>query len=188
VEGNSFWVSDGGPSVERPTSLVAGLFDGSRGPRFCSILLRTGDALDVGGYDPRHGSVCDIGNWMRVAVRYRWVVCVPEPLARYTMHQTSITSESTGRQWQQAGEIVHHDLLNAIREQGDREGEVLIRKRKTAFLTALVVSVLMQRAGKPGWAKYAFGELLRAPRYLLNRYVAAWLLRDGWKLTRLRKR
>jgi hypothetical protein len=62
---------------------------------------------------------------VRVAVRRRWVVCVP-------------ASTSTGRQWQEPGAHIHHDLLVAIRELGDRKGESLVQKRKTVFLTTLI--------------------------------------------------
>jgi glycosyltransferase involved in cell wall biosynthesis len=187
AEGDVLWVSDKGPAVEKSASLVAGLLDGSRGPRFCGIMVRTADAQAVGGYDPKHGAICDVGNWMRVAVRHPFAICVPEPLARYTMHQTSTTSESTGSEWQQAGEYVHRDLVASLREQGDSAGEKMIRKRKTAFLTTLILTVLMQRMGKPGWVKYAFKEVLRAPRYFFNTCFAGRLVRDGWKLIPLGK-
>jgi glycosyltransferase involved in cell wall biosynthesis len=186
AEGDTLWVSDKGPAVEKSASLVAGLLDGSRGPRFSGILVRTTDAITVGGYEPSHGALCDIGNWMRIAVKYPFAVCVPEPLVRYTMHQTSTTSKSTGSEWQEAAENVHRDLLAALRERGDGAGELLIRRRKTAFLTNMIVTVLMQRMGKAGWVRYAFREVLRAPRYFFNTCLVARLIRDGWKLLPLR--
>ena len=48
---SQFWITEAGPEIESVSSLLAALFAGDRGPRLTSILLRTQDAIAVGGYD-----------------------------------------------------------------------------------------------------------------------------------------
>jgi len=44
AEGHDLWPSDGGPELEASLDLVIGFFRGDRGPRLCSVLVRTADA------------------------------------------------------------------------------------------------------------------------------------------------
>ena len=181
----TLWHTDGGPAVEPSLSLVTGLFDGTRGPRFCGILLRTADARAVGGYQVRHGAICDVGNWTNVALRYEHVACASKPLARYTMHHVSETSRSAVHDWQRAGENVLADLAEALRTRGDYAAEKRIDASAKNFISSLIVTVIMQNVGKSGWTGFAGREALRAARYLFRPSVAHRLIRNSWKLSRL---
>jgi hypothetical protein len=182
--GEFLWTTRAGPEIEPSVSLVAGLFNGTRGPRFCSILLRTADALAVGGYDPNHGSMCDVGNWARVALKYESAYCLPHPVAKYTMHQTSVTSQSSTADWQRAGENVAADVVQMV--QGDPGKERRLRAATRNGISSQILTVLLQTVGKPGWIPRTFREVLRAPQYLLTPFVFRRVIVDGWKLLRMR--
>ncbi len=185
--GQSLWTTEAGPRLESSVSMIAALFSGKRGPRFCSIMIRTADAVAAGGYDQRHGPLCDTGNWAQVALHYDYVVCINEPLARYTMHSGSHTSQSTCQEWQDLGRVLGNDLLRIVQSRNDSAGEQLLTKANRNNISNLTLTVLMQVIGKPRGLLYAFRELIRAPRYLLNGFVARRIIRDGWKILRLRR-
>ena len=175
-----------GPSIEPGIDLVIGLFRGTRGPRFCSIIARTKDVLSFGGYDIDHGPICDVGNWTRIALSYPSVLCVPEPLVGYTVHASSTTSVPDGRKWQRSGEQITRDAARLLDMRGDAAGAKRIRAAGADNTSNLIATVMMQYMGKPGWVRYWISEVFRAPRYLFAPVVFKRLARDGWKLVRLR--
>jgi len=181
--GAVLWTTRGGPQLEPSVSLVEGLFNGTRGPRFCSVMLRTEDARAVGGYDLNHRSMCDVGNWARVALRYDIAHCLPTPVAMYTMHQASVTSQSSTADWERAGESVAADMVKAV--HGDVRKERRLRAATRNNISNQIVTVLLQTIGRPGWVQHILRESLRAHRYLLTPFVLRRLVIDGWKLFRL---
>lgn len=178
-------VSGEGPQVEPGIDLVIGHNDGMRGPRFCGILVRARNAVEI-GYSSKHGGVPDLGNWMRLAVRGGSVCCVPIPLARYTAHHNSCTGTSTPIAWQRAGEAIMRDLVQDLSLLGDKQGLRRIRKNQRNFTTTLLAGVLIQSIGTPGWRMRVFREFLRAPQYFLTPMVFRRLIFEGRKLFRKR--
>ena len=143
-------VSGGGPAVEAAIDLVVGHNNGTRGPRFCGILLRTELAVAV-GYSREHGGIPDLGNWMRVAARGGFACCIAEPVARYTAHHKSCTGTSSPEERRRAGEVVVRDVVQDLRRQGDN---VKIRKilgSKRNLITSLLAAIIIQSMGTPGW-------------------------------------
>ena len=177
-----------GPVRETGVDLVEGLFRGTRGPRFCSIMVRREDAVRAGGYKPEHGPICDVGNWSQIAIRYPVVVCVPEPLAGYTVHASSTTSHPDGALWQRSGERITADLVALLQARGQPEAARRIQAAGKDNTSNLIATVMMQYMGKPGWIRYWLSETLRATKYLFAPVVFKRLLQDGWKLLRLRSR
>lgn len=177
------YVTGAGPYVEPGIDLVTGLFDGTRGPRFCGILMRTTAANEV-GFSPRHGGIPDVGIWTRMAVRGGIACCVNEPLARYTAHNASCTGAATAQSWQRAGEAIVRDLLADLQEKGDLEGMRRIRKSRRNFITGLLATVLMQSMGRRGWGLRAAKEFLRAPQYFVTPMTLRRLVFEGRKLLR----
>lgn len=178
------WITSAGPELEEGLDLVVGLFDGTRGPRFCGILVRTSDAREVGGYSVRHGPIPDVGNWTQVAIRRKYAVCVPEALARYTAHNASCTGASKARTWQEAGEVIVADLANYYIANGDRDRLHRLLASRRNFVCGLLVTVIMQSMGRPGWGTLALKEVMRVPRYFLTPMLLRRLLVDGHKLLR----
>jgi glycosyltransferase involved in cell wall biosynthesis len=178
------WVTGSGPAVEPSIDLVVGMFDGTRGPRFCGVMIRTADARAVGGYTVRHGPIPDVGNWTQVALRREFAVCVSTPLARYTAHNSSCTGTSTARSWQQAGENIYGDLAAYLAFIGDDARLAKLKAGHRNFISGLLATIIMQGMGRPGWVKVALSEVVRAPQYFFTPMVARRLLKDGGKLLR----
>jgi glycosyltransferase involved in cell wall biosynthesis len=177
------YTTGAGPAVEPGIDLVTGLFDGVRGPRFCGILVRTMNAVEI-GFSREHGPIPDVGNWTRIIVRGGWVCCVNAPLARYTTHNASCTGTSAAKSWQQAGELIVRDILSDLKQLGDEEKRRRIRRSRRNFITGLLATVLMQTAGRPGWTLSVLKEFLRVPQYFLTPMTAQRLLMEGGKIFR----
>jgi hypothetical protein len=175
------YVTDAGPVVEPGIDLVTGLFDGTRGPRFCGILVRTELAAEI-GYSRKHGGIPDVGNWTRIAMREGFVCCANTPVARYTAHADSCTGTSTAKSWQQAGEAIIRDLLSDLQQLGEPEKARLIRRSSRNFITGLLATVLMQSAGRRGWLWRVATEFFRAPQYFITPMTVRRITFEGAKL------
>lgn len=187
VDGNEAWPTAGGPTVESSASLMTELFNGRRGPRLASVLVRTTDAVGVGGYNEgRHHAMCDTGNWGQVALRYDNVVCVDEHLVKYRVHPGGHTSRSLCADWQAWGMQMHSDLLATVVARGDRQGARRLKRARKNLLANLTVDVLMRSKGKRGWPAMVASEFWRSREFMLTPYVMRRILRDGWKLLRLK--
>lgn len=177
------YATDGGPAAETGIDLVTGLFDGTRGPRYCAILVRTKDAAEV-GFSKEHGGIPDVGNWTRVAVRDGWACCVNRPLGRYTAHDASCTGTSAGAEWQHAGEAILRDLEADLESRGEVDKLRRIRSSGKNFITGLLATVLMQSRARPGWSVRVAKEFFRVPGYFLTRMTFRRLIFEGGKLMR----
>ncbi|HVC91560.1 MAG TPA: glycosyltransferase family 2 protein [Acidobacteriaceae bacterium] len=180
-----FWTTEAGPPSESAASLLAALFAGNRGPRLSSILVRTRDALAVGGYEKKYGDLCDIGNWGRVALIHEVAVCVREPLVQYTQHHGSTTSQSPVQQWQDWAQIVHADLVTSAR--ADRNAEQQLKSAKTNFISGITLTILIQTIGKPGWIRNAVAQSFRTPAAIYTPYMFRRFFKDGWKVLAARR-
>lgn len=189
AEGRRMWVSRAGPAIESPVALILGLFNGVRSARMVSLMVRTEDAIAVGGYDmKRYGPLCDMGNWMRVALRYPYVVCIDELLASYTMHQMSGSSQGTLHEWLPYVNNFNEDLAASLSSHKDAASRRQIQIACKNNVSNVLATILMQRAAIPGQLSHVFREIVRWRKYLLTPFVAKRLVRDGWKILRLRKR
>jgi len=182
-----FWVTEAGPPRESPASLLAALWAGNRGPRLSGILLRSQDAIAVGGYENKYGDLCDIGNWGQVALLYEQVACVPESLVRYTQHHGSTTSNSAVTQWQNWARIVHADLIAIARSRGNKKAEQELRSAKSNFISGITLTILIQTIGKSGWVRNAAWQALRTPNAIFTLYMLRRLIKDGSKVFALRR-
>ena len=177
------YITGAGPAAEPGIDLVTGLFDGTRGPRFCGLLMKTRNAVEV-GFSRDHGGIPDVGLWTRVAVRGGVACCVVQPVARYTAHNASCTGTSTAKSWQQAGEAIVRDLLRDLDQRGNTASARRIRRSRRNFITGLLATVLMQSSGRPGFPLRVAREFLRVPQYFLTRMTFRRLLLESHKLLR----
>lgn len=175
------YVTGAGPQVEPGINLVTGLFDGTRGPRFCGILVRTELAAQI-GFSARHGGIPDVGLWTRLALHSGVVCCAPEPAARYTAHNDSCTGTSTAQSWQRAGEAIIDDLLTDLDKANEPDKARRIRSSRRNFITGLLATVLMQSAGRPGWPARVAREFFRVPQYFLTPMTFRRLAFEGSKI------
>jgi glycosyltransferase involved in cell wall biosynthesis len=182
TDGRKLWVTESGPSYESPASMISQLFAGNRGPRLTSILLRTQDAIAVGGYESKYGDLCDIGNWGRAALLHQYAVCIPEPLVQYTQHYGSTTSRSSVKQWQDWASIMHSDLLASARASTDPNAADKIKSSKRNLISGVTLTILIQSIGKPGWIRNALRESMRSPSAFFTPYMFHRLMKDGRKV------
>lgn len=187
AKNTKFWVTEAGPRRESPASLLAALWAGNRGPRLSSILLRSEDAIAVGGYEKKYGDLCDIGNWGQVALLYQQTACVQELLVRYTQHHGSTTSKSAVEQWQEWARTVHADLVKAAVVQGNMEAARRLNSAKSNFVSGITLTILIQTIGKSGWIRNALWQALRTPNAIFTLYMLRRLLKDGSKVFALRR-
>lgn len=180
------WTTQAGPQVESGLDIVVGLFDGTRGPRFCGVMIHTEDARAVGGYNIDHGPIPDVGSWTQVALRREHAICIPEALARYTAHSSSCTGSSSPQSWQRAGENIFRDLATYLQFIGDDKSLHRLRGARRNFISGLLVTVLMQAMGRPGWQGLAVREIIRAPQYFFTPMVFRRVVKDGRKLLRVK--
>ena len=175
---SQFWTTEPGPEVESVPSLLVALFAGDRGPRLTSILLRTQDAIAVGGYESKYGDLCDIGNWGRAALLREYAVCISEPLVQYTNHQGSTTSRSSAQKWQEWARVVHQDLLISARASKDGSAARKLKAAKRNFISGITLTILIQTIGKPGWIRNALREPSALPGLLHSLHVPQ--IAQGW--------
>ncbi|MFO1431436.1 MAG: glycosyltransferase family 2 protein [Candidatus Competibacteraceae bacterium] len=185
ADGAQLWTTDAGPEVESPVSLLVAMFGGKRGPRLSSILVRTADAIAVGGYRQQHGALCDLGNWGQATLLRDHVVGLAHPLVQYTQHSGSTTSQAAMRQWQELALTVHADLCASATARGDFAGARQLKAARRNLLSSATLTVLIQMIGKPGWIRNVGREILRSPSLLFTPYVGRRLLKEGWKMLRL---
>jgi glycosyltransferase involved in cell wall biosynthesis len=184
---SQFWITEAGPEIESVSSLLSALFAGDRGPRLTSILLRTQDAIAVGGYQNKHGDLCDIGNWGRAALLREYGVCIPEPLVQYTNHLGSTTSQSAIRQWQQWARVVHRDLLASAEASQDANAARKLEAAKRNFVSGITLTILIQTIGKPGWIRNALRESMHSPSAFFTPYMFRRSLKEGRKVFTVRR-
>ena len=184
-DGNLLWSTQGGPGLESPADLLSELWAGRRGLRLSGILMRTADALAAGGFQERHGDLCDLGAWGAAALSHDYVVCINQPLVQYTNHYGSKTSRSSIREWQDWARIVHADLVKCARARCGREGEQKLERARRNLISGITLTILIQRIGSRGWSGSAFREAFRSPGALFTSYVFRRFVNDGWKLLRL---
>ena len=183
-----FWATEGGPEIEPTTTMLSQLFAGNRGPRCSSVLLRTQDALKVGGYEAKYGDLSDIGNWGRAAMQRDVMVCINEPLVKYTMHQNNMTGSSSIERWQNWSRMVLADLLMIARERGDNLGERELRSAERNFVSGVTLTILISTIGKPSWMRNAIRQAIRTPKAFFSSYMFRRLVKDGRKVFILRNR
>jgi glycosyltransferase involved in cell wall biosynthesis len=186
-EGHDLWQTRSGPLVESPVALLEGLFTGKRGTQFSATMIRTQDARDAGGYnDDRYGVLCDTGNWGKVALRYKHVVCIQEPLMRYRVHSASDTGHANCEDWQTWANHQILDFAAILYAQHDLAGKKRIERVRGNLLAQITVTVLMRYIGKPGWKSLFAREIWKARSFMFTPFVAKRVLKDGWKLLRLK--
>lgn len=212
-DGASIWTTSSGPAHESSVSMMTALFSGTRGPRLASVLLRTQDARSVGSYSHRFGDLCDTSNWGQVALAYPNVVCIQQPLVKYRMHakagtaaknvtaeqkppakgnvsgETKAASNAVSAKcaiWQQWGDNMLNDCIAVVQKRGDADGVRRLQAVRPRLLANLTVDVLMRGKGQQGWIGIFASEFWRSRSFMLTPYVARRVVRDGWKLLRLK--
>jgi hypothetical protein len=185
--GYQLYTTDAGPAIESPVHLLCGLFDGRRGTRLASMMVRTTDSRSFSGYDGhRHGVLCDTGNWGRCALLHDQVFCTIDPLVQYRVHAASETQIANCADWQLYGDHIHEDLLAVLATRNDTQGARSLEKCMGHHMANITVTVLLRFISHPGWLSLFASEFWRSRRFMMTPFVLRRILKDGSKLLRLR--
>jgi hypothetical protein len=188
IHGQELWTIGGAPAIEPTIDLIAGLFDGTRGLISSGVMMRTSDALAVGGYEARFGDLCESAAWGRSALSRDFAVCVDEPLMHYLIHQQSITTgQSSSRVWQDIVRREVDEFVAFVQSRGDTQGASRLRASGNHLLANITASVMMRWIGRPGWISDCARELWHSRRIMFTPFALLRLIRDGGKLIRLHR-
>jgi hypothetical protein len=190
VNGATLWNVRGGPPIERSVDLIAGLFNGTRGPICSGVMLRTADVHAAGGYQSRYGYLSDVALLGKACLRYPYAACVDEPLMCYQVHQStgSATGRITPAAWQQSLRLQTADFSAILRSQGSEVDAQLLIRSSSHTLANITTSILLRSFGSPGWVRIFADEFWRSRSFMLTPFVLKRALLDGWKLLRLLRR
>jgi glycosyltransferase involved in cell wall biosynthesis len=189
LQGNELWTVQGGPPLETTVDLIEGLFNGTRGPICSGIMLRTSDALAVGGYDPWFTTGCEDSDlWGRAALLHKYAVSIGQPLMRYMMRPSGgATANAQCAKWQQAKQREIAKFVDILRERNDEAGARRLIHSGRNTLANITLTVLLRIVGRPGWVKSFARELWRSRRYMFTLFVLKRAIKDSHKLIRLAK-
>lgn len=186
ASGDALWTVHGGPPLEDSLAFILGVYEGTRGPQLCSVMLRTKDAKAVGYDEEVYGVLSDSIPWSITALKYARVACVGQSLVFYTVHNASGSAAASCADWQRYVSRQVAALAAARRGAGDPEGARLIEARRENALANITVTVLMRQKGQRGWARSAIKEVWKSRSFMITPFVLRRCLVDGWKLLRLR--
>jgi hypothetical protein len=82
---------------------------------------------------------------------------------------------------------MHADLLASARASRDPNAERKIKSSKKNLDSSVMLGILIQTFGKPGWIRNALFQGLRNPRAMLSPYMFKRLVKDGRKVMNLRR-
>jgi hypothetical protein len=181
-DGGLKWKTQPGPFIESPVEFVCEFVKGNRGPRLSGVLLRTADAVKLGGYDEQFGPICDIGLWFQIALHYAAIICVPEMPVFYRVHSASGTGEARLEQWCEWGRRTHAAFTSCLIRQGNITGANRLRRMLKPFLANITADIMIRDIGKPGWHSRAMKEIWRSRNYLVTPHTFRRVIRDGIKL------
>ena len=79
-------------------------------------------------------------------------------------------------------------MVRELQACGNTDGISMLVAANRNNIANLVATILIQSVGKPGWAGLVFREVIAMRRYVFTSFIARRLLRDGWKILRLRRK
>jgi glycosyltransferase involved in cell wall biosynthesis len=184
--GRMLWATHSHRGVEKSGVFIKNFFRGRRGLMMSSILHRRKDLLDYGGFNgSRYGVLCDVGYWARAAARYDNVVAVEVPLVQYRLTVTSTTCHQSCEEWVSRANVLIEDIAAEFNAMGKGAEAAAVRSARKVCIANHVITILMQRLGKPGWAAEWYNTLWKYRSYFLCYDVINRFARDGSKVFRL---
>lgn len=97
-----------------------------------------------------------------------------------------MTSASRCSDWQEWGANMHADIVEALEDAGDVTGADRVAGTGPKLLAQLTLDILSRGKGRGGWARSVIKEFWRSRSFMMTPYVAKRIMKDGWKLLRLK--
>lgn len=159
------------PVVEDALEMIVKNFTGLREIFPSSLIVRTADVIEQGGFDyDRYSIALDAAMWINVILRRRNVVFLPRVISNYTVHKTNITSEAKISEWEFADTALIETCIQFFKEHGDKEAVRKLRKAGEKFLSRKVASLISLTVRKGGSRLNAFRLTMLYNRYFTNLY------------------
>lgn len=99
-EGVAIKLTTKAPKIELGADLIKGFFSCKRELFPCSLMLRTNDIRELGGFDSnKYTMALDVGVWMSVVLKRGYAVFIDKPLSNYMVHHSNVTSNIHIDEW-----------------------------------------------------------------------------------------
>lgn len=145
-EGRVLGVGLHGPERESPTQTILEFFASRRTVFACSLLLRTADIREIGGYSGVPLSlVGDARVWMGTSLRYRTVAFVDEHLSNYCVHPQNATSAVRIAEWLSNNDDLARWCAAEFRTRGDHVAKVEVLRRSLTHNARVAVGLTIDQ-------------------------------------------
>lgn len=156
------------PEEEDTFSMINGFFSGERETFPCSILLRTEDIRQSGGYAASQLTlIADAYVWMACCVRRSKIRFVASCLTNYRVHTNSGTSNATIDEWLRNNSELARFFINFYQTAGEQFKASLIRAKIDALNMKVATSLIMTQIQK---RKLPWLQALMQYFYLCKKY------------------
>lgn len=143
------------PAEEESFSAISGFFSGERETFPCSVLLRTYDIRQCGGYSAvRLTLIADAYVWIACCQKREKVRFVEECLTSYRVHTNSGTSNATIEEWLFNNSELARLCINYYQTAGEYSKAALINKLIEALNGKVAISLIIQKLHKEGLASF----------------------------------
>lgn len=157
-DGRQIDVGKSAQSCETAACAIDEFFNLNRHTFPCSILLRTDDAKELGGYDALNYSlIADAQMWMKVALKRGKVMFIQQTLASYRVHPVSTTNTVRIQSWLDNNSALAAFCCSELTARGNAILADSIRRRICRF-NARAAASLLENAGR--------GRIARAWQYV----------------------
>jgi glycosyltransferase involved in cell wall biosynthesis len=142
------------PRWEKAEQAVEAFFHSERHTFPCSILLRTADAVELGGYDARNYSlIADAQMWMKVAFKRGMVGFVDQTLVSYRVHAVSTTKTVRIQEWMSNNAALAMFCRRALEARGNTALAQAI-ERQVRHFNAGAAAALVEGSAGSGLARF----------------------------------
>lgn len=138
------------PRWETVEDAMQAFFQAERHTFPCSILLRTADAVELGGYDARRYSlIADAQMWMKVALKRGMVGFIDQTLVSYRVHAVSTTKTVRVQEWMSNNTALAAFCQQALEARGKTTLAQAIGRQVLRFNAGAAASLLEGSSGGP---------------------------------------
>ena len=137
------------PEIEDTFSAISGFFNSKRETFPCSILLRTSDIRQSGGYTASQLTlIADAYVWMACCLRRKKVRCVGACLTNYRVHTDSGTTNAPIGEWLHNNSELGHFCINHYQIVGEHLKASQIKRLLNIFNTRVAVFLITNQVRK----------------------------------------
>lgn len=134
------------PRIENTFSVISGFFNGKRETYPCSILLRTLDIRQWGGYKASELTlIADAYVWIGCCLNRKEVRYIETCLTNYRVHTGSETTNATIDEWLYNNSKLARLCINYYQISGEHLYSSLLEERIDALNVQVIISLLIKK-------------------------------------------